>query len=539
MRSKFFSIALFVFIIATVISCSDNVVPDFTYSPEMPKRGQKVTFTNTTTADDDWEVDNWGWNFGDGYKSTAKSPVHTFKTSGKFKVTLMVDSNKHWRKSQTITVYDTIPQIYTDEDSLVYYQKATFSVLAYNPNSEDVTYYWTFSKNAVSDSIDEDGHSTSAEFEVYFTKHDVYETVQLHIEIGDTVKDVDSTFYIHNFNARSIIMADKDGSLWRQRIIDNGLEERTNMGIASGKHPFSLQTDDNKLYIFDAGTSTGYKSNWLTDTSGDGSIRVVDMGNNNAVSEFAHNRGTSSHFGFNNGYVDKNYLYWTDFSEFVYRTPKAQSIGAFDWKGSKDAQTAVPYYLVKTDRLGYYGNGLAENQMSGGFYVYDNVYFWAKGGTGKGIYRFDANDILSSNSTGNVAAPAYGAILTDYAIRAFTVDEINQKIYFSVTAPADKVGLWVSNLSGSGATRIDDSPMGDASEYITGIAVDNVSNKVYWAYTSPYADGSAYFNSNPATHRTGIKMATLATLYKPAGAIQYFSLGVSAYGLVLDEVGKK
>jgi PKD repeat protein len=549
MNNKILPIALYVLTVVTLISCSDNIVPGFTYSPEAPKRGHKVTFTNTTTADEeDWKADNWEWDFGDGSTSTSESPVHTYKKSGKYNVVLKVNKKDNLKRTETLTVYDSVPTIYLkDVDAVEYYKNATFSVLAYNPYSEDVTYKWTFSGNAVSSDLDEKHQSTSKELKVYFTKRNVYETVKLHIEIGDSIYDVDSTFYVHDIKARSVVFAQKDGNLLRQRIVENnGLEDYTNLNIASGKHPLSLQTYANKLYVFDAGSSVAYKSNWLTDTSGDGKISVIDMGNNNANTTLITNNGTSSHFGFYNGHVDNDYIYWTDYSEFVYRTPRStQALGTFQWKGSTDAQTAVPYYLVKTDRLGYYGNGLAQNQLSGGFYNYDEAYFWAKGGSGKGLYRFLPTDILTANTTGSTPVPTLGAILTDYSIRAFTIDEINQKIYFSVTAPASKVGLWVANLTGTGATRIDDAPMDDASLYITGIAVDNISNKVYWAYRSPETIGASapagswteYYKNNP-THRTGIKMAALATAYKSAGTIEYFRLGVSAYGLALDETGK-
>lgn len=543
MRQRLFSIALFCLTVISFYSCSDNVVADFSYSPESPRRGEYVTFTNLTTGDEDWEVEYWNWSYGDGYTSTSKSPKHIYQDAGKYKVTLMVDSNKHYTKTMEVIVYDSIPVIITDVDSVFYYKNAVFSSLAYNPDAEDVTYEWTFSENAVGDSI-VNGKSTAEEVEVYFTKRNVNEIVKLHIEIGDSIYDVVDTVYIHDVKARSILMAEKGGNILRQRILDNGFEDYTNTGVDAGKHPFNISALSNLLYIFDAGTNVNYKADWLTNTSGDGNIRKVNL-STKASTEIINNNGKSSHFGFFNGYVDNNNIYWTDFSEFLYQTPQNSSLGSFDWNGSTDAQTTVPYYLAKTDRLGYFGNGMAANQFSGGIAYYDQAYFWAKGGTGKGIYRFMKSDILNANTTGNASIPSLGAILTGFSIRAFAIDEINQKIYFSATAPADKVGLWVANMSGSGATRIDNAPMDDESLYITGIAIDNVSNRVYWAYRSPETIGASapvgtwqsYYAANP-THKTGIKMAQLATQYTPIGKVEYFREGVSAYGIALDEVGK-
>ena len=543
MRNKLVSVFVFVLSVFSFFSCSDNIVPDFSFTPEVPKAGQTVSFTNLTTGDEDWKGEFWNWNFGDNTKSTAKSPTHIYKDAGKYSITLMVDSNKNLTKTLSITVYDSIPTIYVNTDSVYYYKKSTFSVLVYNPGSLDITYEWTFSSNAQGNLTN--GKSNKSEVEVFFNKPNTEESVSLHIVLGNELDTViNDKFYVHDMKAKSLLMAQRNGNILRQRIYDNGFEAYTSTGISAGRHPFNISALSNQLYIFDAGTDVAYKNDWLTNTSGNGNIRAYNMGTK-TTSEIINNNGKSSHFGFYNGYVDNNFVYWTDYSEFIYKTPVNSSLGSFEWKGSTDNQTSVPYYLAKADRLGYYGNGLASNQFSGGIAYYDQAYFWAKGGSGKGIYRFLPTDILTANATGSTPVPSLGAILTDFSIRAFKIDEINQKIYFSVTAPADNVGFWVASMRGSNAERIDDAPMDDKSLYITGIAIDNVSNKVFWAYRSPQTIGASspsgswenYYNAHP-THRTGVKMATLATQYKPAGDIEYFSEGADVYGIALDEVKK-
>ena len=543
MRNKLFSVFVFVLSVFSFFSCSDNIVPDFSFTPEVPKAGQTVSFTNLTTGDEDWKAEHWNWNFGDNLKSTEKNPKHIYKNAGKYSITLMVDSNKNLTKTLSITVYDSIPTIYINTDSVYYYKKSTFSVLVYNPSNLDITYKWTFSSNAKGNLTN--GESSKSEVEVFFNQPNTEETVSLHIVMGNELDTtITKKFHVHDMKTKSLLMAQRNGNILRQRIYDNGFEAYTSTGISAGRHPFNISALSNQLYIFDAGTDVAYKNDWLTNTSGNGNIRAYNMGTK-TTSEIINNNGKSSHFGFYNGYVDNNFVYWTDYSEFIYKTPVNSSLGSFEWKGSTDNQTSVPYYLAKADRLGYYGNGLASNQFSGGIAYYDQAYFWAKGGSGKGIYRFLPTDILTANATGSTPVPSLGAILTDFSIRAFKIDEINQKIYFSVTAPADKVGFWVASMRGSNAERIDDAPMDDKSLYITGIAIDNVSNKVFWAYRSPQTIGASspsgswenYYNAHP-THRTGVKMATLATQYKPAGDIEYFSEGADVYGIALDEVKK-
>lgn len=522
-----------------IASCSDPIDPIFSYAPESPKAGQTVTFTNTTA-----EGEYWNWDFGDESKSVSKSPTHIYTKPGIYTVTLRVDSNDNYVSSKVLTVYDTVPSIYINKDSVHYYESVKFSVLAYNPYGYDVTYSWKFSNNAHSDSL-RNNVSDDKTVTAYFTQRNVNEVVELTISVGDSIYHVADTFFIHDVPARSLLMTNTNGNILRQRLFDNGLEDYTTTAFPSGKHPFNIKASQNKLYVFDAGSSVGKVVSDFDAKAGDGEINVINMADSSEF-QLVNNQGVSAEHGFFNGTVDGTYAYWTDFANFIYRSPKSNVLGSFIWNGNADAQTSVPYYLAKYDRLGYFGNGLDKDQMNGGIAVYDNAYFWAKGGSGKGIYRFVASDIKSANVTAPGLNPSLGSILTDYAIRAFEIDPINQMIYFSVTAPADKVGFWVARMNGTNAVRIDDAPMDDAALYITGIAVDNVSNYVYWAYRSPETLGKAapggvswtsYYAENP-THQTGIKRTKLIKSYSPVFNVEYFAKGVSAYGIAIDDVAK-
>jgi len=540
MKSKLFSAFISFLIVVVLYSCSDHIVPGFTYYPEIPVCGQKVTFTNTTTGDADWEAEYWNWNFGDGYKSVAENPTHKFKEAGEYTVTLMVDSSKHSTCSELITVYDSIPTIYA-EDTVEYYQKVNIKPLIYNPYSEDITYDWTYSENAFSDSIVKKdtivdgkaivvGKSTSTKMTVYFSKHDVNEVIKLRVTVGDSVYNVQDTFYVHDYKAKSLLMTQKNGNILRQRIYDLGTESATLTNLSSGENGLCFTSYGNYAYLFNVGSSLSPSATG----SGDGSIKAIDL-TTDQMTTVVSNTSSSAAYSFYTGSVDKNYIYWTDYQNYVYRIPSDTRNLSFEWDG--DAQTQKSYYFVRPNRLGYFGNGLSNNQLNGGFATFDNAYFWAKGGTGKGIYCFGSSDILTSDVSGTGTFPSLGAILTSYSIRAFTIDQINQKIYFSVTAPSDKVGFWVSNIDGTNVQLIDDAPMDDPMLYISGIVVDNASNRVYWAYRSPSGLSESYYTEHP-THRTGVKMAQLATTYKSAGAIEYFALGVEVYGLALDEVKK-
>lgn len=509
-------------------ACTTSIEPNFTFSPEMPKAGQRINFSNLTE-----EGKNYDWTFGDGGRSIAKHPSYTYILPGIYDVTLRVDSNDNFVATKQITVFDSIPSIYLESDTFDYFRNTTFRVLVFNPLRRAIQYHWTFSENARGKDL-VNGVSTSATPTVFFTKKNFRETINLRITVGDSIYNVSKTIHIQDVKSRSLLMASSDGNIYRQRFFENGLEDATVTGIPAGSHPFSIQVKGNHLFIFDAGSHVGTNKALLETLSGNGNIRKVRM-NDQQTLEIIHNRDVSAVHGFFNGYVSDQHIFWTDFSDFIYRIQdNNQSVGSFQWKGNVDAQTAVPFYFVKPDRLGYFGNGLAMGQKNGGVYFYDNVYFWAKGGSGKGIYRFVESDILNVNVEGQGTTPRAGAILRDFAIRSFAIDHINQKIYFSVTAPADKVGFWVANISGTNPIRIDNSPMDNPAKYITGIAVDPASNRVYWAYIAPENTPESYFQLNP-THRTGVKSVRLARNFNTDTAIQYFALGKSVYGLAVDD----
>lgn len=516
-KFKIFRLLSVVVLLICLFGCKTPTDVDFSYSPLNPRIGQTITFTNTTTNGSKFD-----WRFGDATASTTKNPTHIYKKPGVYTVTLRVDSSNNYMRSKEITVFDSIPVITTSDSTVNVFTNFTVGVLAYNPNDLPVTYEWTFSENAKGDAI-VNMKSTADSVILFFNKKNVTELVKLKITIGTEVFNVTSSIYVNDLKASSLLMAKKDGNLLQQRLFANGSEEPIDLGISAGKHPYNLAYTYPYVYIFDAGSVpfTG------TAVPGDGTIRKIDV-TNNQVSEIIKNTSSNEN-NFYNGWADNNYIYWTDYTQFVYKAPIATVGETFSWAGNSDSQTNNKFYLVKSDRLGYFGNGLSNNDFSGGIYNYDNTYFWAK----KGIFRFKSTDILSANVTGAGVSPATGAILTDYYINAFAIDRIHQKIYFAVYSPSDKTGLWVANLDGTSATRIDDAPITSADQYITGIAIDNELNNVYWAYRGSENLGNDYYALHP-THRTGVKRMGLLTFNSKPGPIDYLLNDIPVYGIAIS-----
>ena len=58
MKNSIVSFLNVCFLSLIMVACSDNVEPNFSFSPDMPKRGQRVTFTNLTYTQNKLKIDD-------------------------------------------------------------------------------------------------------------------------------------------------------------------------------------------------------------------------------------------------------------------------------------------------------------------------------------------------------------------------------------------------------------------------------------------------------------------------------------------------
>ena len=84
------------------LSVSDFRVA-LSFSPAVPVQGQPVSFQGTSTGD----VRFWLWDFGDGWTSTRKDEVHTYRKSGFYKVSLTATGPTGTRK--TLRTFAVMP----------------------------------------------------------------------------------------------------------------------------------------------------------------------------------------------------------------------------------------------------------------------------------------------------------------------------------------------------------------------------------------------------------------------------------------------
>lgn len=214
-----------------MIACKQNEV-SFKYSPEAPRAGQPVTFSNLSSAGEEWE-----WSFGDGGVSTIKSPTHTYKRPGTYRVILKVDGKNSQTATEEIVVYDTIPTFVANDSIFYIFQDYTFTANMYNPYQFPVDYIWMFPINTPYISVVSPTEGWTSQLTAYFTQPLAEAPIWLKMVVdGDTIL-VQRTFEVRDTTTHSLLIRTA-GADYRQRIfgaraenykIDNSATELLNI----------------------------------------------------------------------------------------------------------------------------------------------------------------------------------------------------------------------------------------------------------------------------------------------------------------------
>lgn len=460
MRKSFIFITLALFA-SLIIGCNPAINPSFTFLPENPRAGQTITFTNLTN-----EGEYWGWDFGDGTYSNYKNPSKIYKKPGKYTVTLCVDSNKNYITKQDITVYDTLPYINISVDSVAYYQTFTAQALVYNPYNLKVTYKWSFSAHAISDDITE-GQSTKKQVSLFYNHYNTEETITLDVTIGDSTYHTQQTFFVHDTPGQALYITDQEGNLWKQRMYENGIESPVKVQESTYKtFPIGIYNENLLLVTSDAQQDPNQATEDATGTCQLTAYNLDTWQPQTLLTIHQHPRLHISRASLINGQI-----YWSNYDDYTFQTPANITNENFVW--NNDSPTQSSYYLAGIEHLGYYGHSLHSGQPTGGITLYADTYFWAKYGSGNGIYRFTKEDILNTPSTSSTPLPQSGQILNNVPIKHFCIDAIHRKIYY-LTPATNNNELWICNMDGRNATKID-------TQCTDALWVDNATNRLFYA----------------------------------------------------------
>ncbi len=353
-----------------LLACQNDNTVDFSYTPDSPRAGESIRFSNLTK-----EGEEWKWTFGDGGESTVQSPTKVYREAGTYTITLQVDDKKYRTCTKTITVLDTVPQIACSVDTLQYYQTATFRVNFYNPNVEPVTYKWTLPESAVVTN----GNAESAAVSAYFTDKDTDITVSLVLTIGTTTHTLKAIYRVEDAPATALLGVTADGQLLRQRLYANGMET-----------PVAL--DVTKDYLADTKAIVLHKDELYILGTGIHALNLKTQTMQTLNSEAHPLAGCVEPSSYT--------LYWAD----------AATIHNLHVVVLTDRELATTSELTDFPHTAI--SAIAQ---------YTSLYLVAGD---KGIYRFRESDINSG------VAPATAPILSDYAISHLAVDAIARKLYF-------------------------------------------------------------------------------------------------------------
>lgn len=419
-----------------MVGCKEKEV-SFTYSPDEPRAGESIRFTNNTSEGETWE-----WNFGDGTTASTKNPSKVYKRPGTYTVVLVVDKKQSRRASATITIVDTIPQITLADDSLVYFmQPVKLRMNAYNPYNYSKSYQWQ-----LNDKVELVGGSLTDEYiTVLFNKqHSSEQSVACKVTIGDASYTCEKSFYVRDTVAPQVVMSRSGNFLLLQRSFVNGIEEPRMVQLSLITDPmpsyaYSMDVDGDNLFVFYAKQTVN------------AAIVAFDLTNGH-MDKVVYNAVSGEGQGFYNGIFHNGMLYWTDQTGGkIYHVLSNVRERAFT------AGTDSEQYWGDICHVGY---PLTSGSEVTGLAAYNDYFLM---GYGQGIYRFTAAD------RGSTTPPEAGEVLSGVAVKHFAIDPIAKKIYYLTDE-----GLSICNFNGENQRVISAWANGNA------VCVDNTTGRVYW-----------------------------------------------------------
>lgn len=99
---------IYLSLVFTIILFSCEKTPDASFfcATDEPEVGKEVFFNNNSDNANEYE-----WDFGDGYTSTARNPVHVYTTTGLYEVKLTAYSRAGLSSEATLTIEVFMPSL--------------------------------------------------------------------------------------------------------------------------------------------------------------------------------------------------------------------------------------------------------------------------------------------------------------------------------------------------------------------------------------------------------------------------------------------
>lgn len=490
------------------------------------------------------------WTISDGRTFTGDTIVCEFPVAGNFYVTATANGGKKINPIQIAAIRPIMRLVQADSICVVDSSFVAFDVELPNPKGFDAEYKWTLpgvedeEGETISEFIGDDKALGQFKF-----LHSGSQRIRLEVTFIDSVGNRQALDAVsRNVQvalkeaAPTLYYAVKDGNIMARKLTDVATAQPYDMGISSGQHPLNILFDDvntNSLYILDAGKQFIYVND-ENGVLGDGKISVM-AADASSLGVMISNVGGPAFQDPFFGYLENNYLYYSDRNTGFFRIP-------ITTRNATWSKEEYPYY-VQNAQLGYYSRGLSYGAITGCIGKVEGTWYWSKTYNGQGIFRFVDSDILKdANSYSDATAPTAGVILKDaFYPKAFAYDKKNGIFYFSIYGTG--AGVYkipfadINKLETVGSASDLKTYMMDADVTIDPVAEQGKNEGSSGEYIGicqmaiDEATGDVYFGYRPDKSRTD---ALPTGLYRYNATTQKLSIvedtkGLEIYGVSIKQ----
>lgn len=542
----FNKIAIAALTVFTMSACSEKYVDpvhydsadvDFTYNVDGDQYlldyyvVSTVKFNNTSA-----KTGSFVWDFGDGTTSTEVSPTHKFATAGKYMVTLTLDGVGS--RTYPLMINDIVPVLSVAEQStdVVEFNNTTISFNLELPNPENlpVRYVWSFPEGTtyadgtpVTEFVGlahEDGtvdYPAPVKFaNIGSQRVSIVTTFDVR-EGGENRRLADTYLNVQvgcSEPAATIYYAQRGGNIKALKLVDNvpaGTKIMPyDLGVPAGSTVFNLvcntvtsagvsdegeETTESTdwVYILDAGKQY-YYVNDENGVLGDGAITAMHA-DGTGVNTVVTNVGGPAFNDPFRGYIAKGILYYSD-RNTGFTAIDCSTRGAVEGRGDSNRRAS---YVMTNENTPFKDQGISWGAITNGIYRDSNDWWWiGKNYNGQGIFRFRDSDVYASETEAKKHPLPSAVILSGVFNSTFAVDEAHGYLYTYRFSPSQAFMAFnlptdykATLVEGDAIANIamdcnPENTTGSEGMYVTQMAVDKETGKVYFCYRPQDGDAS-------------------------------------------------
>ncbi|PWJ44403.1 PKD domain-containing protein [Sediminitomix flava] len=463
------------------------------------------------------------WSFPEGYLKNDLNKADSYSgltpdtirydLPGSYTINLDVTDANGVKESTSldINVVKPMPKLLMDKEAIEMQDSVTFSAKVFTYEGKDVSYSWdfgngeTFTESSVKMAWEEAGM-----YHILLTVNDGEEVLNSTFEV-EVKPELAQGLYFHDLAT---------GKIFRKPLTVR-TETEAMATEFSAAHAMDLEVADGKVYVFDAGEGSFFLGSGTA-----GQLYAFDVVSKEMKVILDAISANNVPYA---GTVEGNNVYYLD------RREGFRSINKFT---ENLAEADLPAHFVKNNTLTAFYNSTAQpgepggigwGNMNGDGQLVGDKFYWSKANNGQSIYTFSRD-----------GKTAHDRLLAGVSVKTFKV--YKDKIYFAVNVPSTdpntsamlKTGLYMCDLNGTNVQEIESYEASEFDQFgnleglsysclvgITGIAIDEMNDKIYWSYRS----------ADQAPETSGVKRANL-----DGSEVEMYLSGYAPMGMAIDPV---